>query len=332
MSIEKTAVTIEEARRRAQKVVRFELGTFVRIGQGHYDSDENEFQFPITIRSPKIIADDQRDNVMDVRYYPEKDLGVIKIDGRSGDVERPNRRTIRRMVREYEEEIEIAVQKALVSAAGRKFSHLPFPENQFSPLEDILSELILNGEMDMEQIEMMDDGRDNSRYQEYVDALVDLDLAEVQQGIITNGGVLINIVKEVKSDPEKNYRNGLNAAMGRYFEDNLGEFEMIKRTLGPYLAIAGRYYRRALELEEMPVVHEDELRDAIQDEYTGSKRERKLMKLSRYLIQLEGVGILESVDQNGTRLWTGDQEVRDDLLDQKKYLGHYQSLLAPAEQ
>ena len=327
MSVE-TTVTLEEARRRAEEVVRYELGTFLRLGQGEYDRSENEFRFPITIRSPKIISDGKRKEVVDVRYFSENEVGTIAVDGHSKDVDRPNRSTIRRRVREYENDVELAVQKALVSAAGRKFSHLPFPENQFSPLEDILSELILKGEMSLDQIEMMDKGRDNERYHEYLNRLIGLDIAERDGRTITNGSVLIKIVQDVKADPKQTYQDGLNTAMGHYFEANLGEFYMIKRTLGPYLAIAGRYYQRALELQEMPVVHENELRDAIRNEYGGAKKERTLMKLSRYLIQLEGVGILQSVDQNGTRFWTGDEDTRDDLRKKKEYLAPYQTLIA----
>lgn len=322
MSIE-TDITMDEARRRAAKVVRQELGTFPRLGQGEYDRENNKFQFHLFIRSPKIISDDRRDEVVDIRYYNELDLGSVTVDGDSGEVNRPNRSRIRKKIREQENEVEIAVQKALISAAGRKFSHLPFPENQYSPLEDILAELILNGQMSMDQIETMDENRSNDRYHEYLQKLLELDLAEQDDEVITNGSVLIDLLNETDS-----YQEALNGAIGRYFEANIGEFMMIKRTLGPYLVIAGRYYRRALELDELPVVEEAELRRAIKYEYSGKNRERKLVKLSRYLIQLEDVGILESVSQDGKQYWVGKERIRDDLRDQSQYLATVQPLIA----
>lgn len=314
MSVD-TAMTMKEARRKAEHEVRHELGTFVRLAAGELDKEAGQFEFPIIIRSPKIITDGRQEEVTDVRYFSELDLGTISIDATTGEIDRPNRNTIRRKVREHEDEVEIAVQKALVSAAGRKLSHLPFPENQYSPLQDILAEVLLQNEVPMGQIEMMDKGRNNDRYQEYVEKLITLDLLDRRERVITAGSILVSLYDETDTLQE-----ALNAAMGRYFEHNIGEFKMIKRTLGPYLIIAGRYYRRALELEELPVIEESELRRAIEHEYSGKTCEEKLFKLSRYLIQLENVGILESVSQNGDRYWSGNEELYRDLKQQSDYL------------
>lgn len=322
MSI-RTAISKEEARRKAEEVVRFELGTFARLGSGEYDNEAGAFRFPLVIRSPRIITAGRENAVEDVRFLSELELGEVTVDGTDGEVDRPNRTTIRRKIREHKDEIEIAVQKALVSAAGRQLSHLPFPENQYSPLQDILSELLLRGEISMDRIEMMDENRNNDRYQEYIENLIELDLATRDGRIITNGDVLIGI----EQDTDR-YQEALNAAMGRYFENNLSEFQMIKRTLGPYLVIAGYYYRRSLELEEMPVVEEQELRRAIESEYSGREREEKLMKVSRYLIQLEDVGILQSLPQNGTRYWVGDESVKARLREQSDYLAPLETLMS----
>lgn len=318
-----TAITLDEARRKAEKVVRFELGTFPRLGAGEYNNTAEEFQFPLIIRSPQIIRDTRRDETVDVRFFSELDLGTVTVDGTTGDVDRPGRPTIQKKIREYENKIDVAVQKALISAAGRKFSHLPFPENQYSPLEDILSHLLLQGEMSVSDIEMMDEGRDNNRYHEYVEKLIELDLADQDNQTITSGDILISLQEGAETHQEV-----LNAAVGRYFEHNIGEFNMIKRTLGPYLALAGHYYRKALELEEMPIVDEEELSQAISLKYSGREEKEKLLKMSRYLIQLENVGILESTHQGGRRYWTGDGEIRDKLRTQSDYLAPVEPLMA----
>jgi hypothetical protein len=321
MSID-TAMSMEEARRKAEHEVRYELGTFVRVGTGDLDEVEGEFRFPLLISSPKIITDSRQDETVDVRYFSELNLGTLTIDANTGDIDRPRRNTIRRKVREHENEVEIAVQKALVGAAGRKLSHLPFPENQYSPLQDILAEVLLQGEISMDDIDMMDEGRSNNRYHEYVEKLVSIDLLDREGRLVSAGSILVSLLDQTDS-----FQEAMNAAMGRYFEHNVGEFGMIKRTLGPYLVIAGRYYRRALELEEMPLVKENELRRAIEHEYSGKQRKQKLMKLSRYLIQLEAVGILESVSQNGEWYWSGNEEIRQNIR-QQEYLTPVQTLIA----
>jgi len=324
MSMEHPKMDDDEARRKAMERVRFELGTFVRLGQGTLNKQENEYQFPLKLRSPKVILDAKRQKPVDVRYLSGLDLGRVTVDCTTGEVERPNRNTIKKKIRDREKELERAVQKALISASGDKFSHLPFPENQYAPLEDILAQLILEDEIPMAQIEMMDHGEDD-KYKKYVDSLADLDLVRVDNRVLRSGDVLITILQD--DDISSEYE-ALNAAVGKYFQQNLGEFKMIKRTLGPYLAIAGYYYRRALELEEMPAIKESDLRRAIESEYSGRRRDEKLFKLSRYLLQLEDVGILESVPQNGERYWMGNEDVRDAIRTQSEYIGPLSELVA----
>jgi len=105
---------------------------------------------------------------------------------------------------------------------------------------------------------------------------------------------------------------------------------MIKRTLGPYLALAGFYYRRALELDELPVIKEKELRDGIKFEYSGRERRQKLFKMSRYLVQLEEVGVLSPVYQNGQRYWTGDETTFQRLKTTAGQLGPVTELFSPS--
>lgn len=321
MSIQ-TAIEPDEARRYAEKEVRYGLGTFCRLKDGEYDEKEGAYSFPIVIRSPRIIEDSQEE-VIDVRFYEELELGTVEVDGSTGDVSRPALPTVRSKIKEQQEEIEIAVQKALVSAAGDKLSHLPFPENQYSPLEDILSVLLLEGQIKWETIRKMDEGRGNNSYEKYVDNLVQTGLASHDDDLITDGNILIEF-----NDKADSFQEAVNAAVGRYFEHNIGEFAMIKRTLGPYLAISGHYYRRSLEIEEMPRIQEDDLRRAIHREYSGREKSEKLMKFSRYLVQLEDVGIIESFHDGGDRYWVGDDKIRSKLVDRSEFLAPMQSLMS----
>ena len=318
-----TTISEDEARRYAEDVVRSELGMFLRLGDSEYDEGENEYQFDLVIRSPKTIRDAPDGEVADVRFFSELDLGQVIVDGESGDVERPDIPTIKSKIRDQQEQVEIAVRKALVSAAGHRFAHLPFPENQYAPLEDILAHVLLHGSLSMDDISMMDADRENRRYHEYVQDLRDIDLLSKDGNTLTSGDILIGIEDECES-----YQKTINTAIGRYFEHNLGEFDTINRTLGPYLIIAGRYYRRALELEEPPLIDEEELRQSIVSEYSGKEQSQKLMKFYRYLVHLENVGILRSVNQGGQRLWVGDDEVDEMLREQTEYLGPVQTLLA----
>lgn len=321
-----TAISEEEAQRRAEGLVRSELGMFLRVGDGTLNEEEDQYEFPLLIRSPKII-ENRHGEVSDVRYYEKLELGNVIVDGETGDVSRPNIRTIKSKIRDQQEEVEIAVRKALVNAAGRKFSHLPFPENQFAPLEDILAHVLIHGSVEVDQIKMMDKDRANNRYSEYMEKLVDLDLLQREEGVLTSGNMLIGFENKSESHQET-----VNRAIGRYFEHNIGDFAMINRTLGPYLVIAGRYYRQAVLQQELPYINVDDLREAIISEYSGKEKQQKLMKIYRYLVHLEEVGILQPVQQGQETVWTGNEDIRDDLLEQSELLGPIQTLLPNGQQ
>lgn len=166
----------------------------------------------------------------------------------------------------------------------------------------------------------------------YIDSLVELDLLKRGDDVFRSGDVLNTIQDKDEFEGHKleTHQDELNAALGRYFEHNVGEFDMIKRTLGPYLAIAGFYYRRALELDELPIIKEQELRDGIKLKYSGRERQKKLFKMSRYLVQLEDVGVLESVYQGGERYWAGDDNTFERMRNTADQLGPVTELFSPS--
>jgi hypothetical protein len=329
---ENTSVDVSEARRLAMEAVRFELGTYLRLDDGEFDEGDLEYTFPIILRSPKLILDEDKKNAVDLRFLDPIEVGEVTVDAQSKDVDYPTPRQVKKELEKYEEELNAAIQKALVRASGSNLSHLPFPENQYAPLQDILSEVILNGEIAADDLEMMDSYEDGEKYMKYIDSLVELDLLKRGGDVFRSGDVLNTIQEKDKFEGHEleTHQDELNAALGRYFEHNVGEFEMIKRTLGPYLAIAGFYYRRALELDELPVIKEQELRDGIKLEYSGRERQKKLFKMSRYLVQLEDVGVLKSVYQGGERYWAGDDNTFQRLRDTADQLGPVTELFSPS--
>ncbi len=331
-TIEEAGVDMPEARRIAMEEVRFNLGTYLRLDDGEFDEESLEYIFPIILRSPKLILDENKENAVDLRFLDPIEVGEISVDANTKDVDRPTSRQVKKELENYEEELHAAIQKALVRASGSSLSHLPFPENQYAPLQDILSEVILNGEITVASLELMDSYEDGEKYQKYIDSLVELGLLKRDGSVLRSGDVLNTIQKKDSFDGHqvRTHQEELNAALGRYFEHNVGEFEMVKRTLGPYLALAGYYYRRALELDELPAIKESDLREGIKFEYDGRKEQKKLFKTSRYLVQLEEVGVLTSVYQDGERHWVGDDTTFKRLKATADQLGPVTGLFSPA--
>lgn len=311
------AVTKEEARRKAVETVRKKLGMYPSVGDGEYDPEQRCYSFEISIRTPKLILSGDRESAVDLRYLKPVEVGAAHVAVSDLSVDCPTRQELRTAVKDHEERLNKAIQKAVVRATGSNLSRLPFPGNQYAPVQDILSEVILNGEISPDRLKRMDNIDDSDKYQKYVDDLVELDLLRRESGLLTSGDVLTTIQEKDRFHGHslENHHDELDAALGRYFESNVGELNMIKRTLGPYLAIAGYYYRRALELGELPRIKESDLRRGIELEYTGQQREEKEFKLSRYLVQLESIGVLENVIQGGERYWIGDDTTFSNLQD-----------------
>lgn len=331
-SMEDAGVDPSEARRAAMEAVRFNLGTYLRLDDGEFDEEELEYTFPIVLRSPKLILDEGRENAVDLRFLDPIHVGDVMVDASTKDVDYPTKSQVKDELEDYEMELVEAIQKALVRATGSNLSHLPFPENQYAPLQDILSEVILNAKISVAAIEMMDSYEDSDKYQKYIDSLVEIGLLKRRDHVFRSGDILNTIQEKDKFEGHRieTHQDELNAALGRYFEHNVGEFDMIKRTLGPYLALAGFYYRRALELDELPLIKESDLRDGIKLEYDGREQQKKLFKMSRYLVQLEEVGILSSVYQNGERYWDGDETTFTRLKATADQLGPITELFSPA--
>lgn len=331
-TMEDAGVDPSEARRAAMEAIRFNLGTYLRLNDGEFEEEEFEYTFPIILRSPKLILDEDQENAVDLRFLDPIHVGDVTVDASTKDVDHPTKSQVKNALKDYEKELNEAIQKALVRATGSSFSHLPFPENQHAPLQDILSEVILNSEIPVAAIEMMDNYGNSDKYQKYIDSLVELDLLKRKGDVLRSGDVLNTIQEKDKFEGHRieTHQDELNAALGRYFEHNVGEFEMIRRTLGPYLALAGFYYRRALELDELPIIEESALRDGIKLEYDGREQQQKLFKMSRYLVQLEEVEVLSSVYQNGERYWVGDETTFTRLKATADQLGPITELFSPA--
>jgi hypothetical protein len=76
---------------------------------------------------------------------------------------------------------------------------------------------------------------------------------------------------------------------------------------------SGYYYKRAIDVEEALPVTESEFKDEIEERYPGINGVRKRFKTSRYLIQLEDVGLLERDSESAEAAWVGDSDIVEDL-------------------
>lgn len=158
---------------------------------------------------------------------------------------------------------------------------------------------------------------------QYINQLKEVDLVRERDNQIESDDILIEIEAQEDDHPEQ-----LNAALAHFFRKGAENTETIQQILGPYLILAGYYYKRALELEDSPRVTEGEFKEEIERFYSGKNSSQKKFKLSRYLIQLEEVDILESGPDTDQDTWVGVAEIKEGILAEDDLIEPMSSLVA----
>ncbi|WP_436343101.1 hypothetical protein [Natronorubrum sp. FCH18a] len=323
MSLGDGRIPEKEAEQEAEEELRLNIGNLPHLGTS---SDENgEYRFPILISLPRVIFNQTEEGVeaVDVRFLSEAEIGEIRVDAQTGDIiDRTDVDEINSQIRDRRREIERAVQKALIKSSAKKFSLLPYPTHRYTPVQDMLSEVILSGEIPEKRFqELNHDNRE--KYETHLSILMEVNLLQKRDGYIAADDELIQLQADHDRPSET-----LNEAMAHLLEEKVDDIEMLENILGPYLRIAGYYYRRAIESEDLPKVSKKDIRRQMEKEYSGEQSRIKQLQTARYLLQLEQVGLLESTTEYGSRMWTGEEDVKSDVLDQEKQLSPIAEIIA----
>ncbi len=309
-----------EARQKAEEVVAFDIGNLPRLGDVHETG--TEYVYPLEIRLPRVIFDEERKRPVDVKFMSSETIGNIRVDAVTGEVERPHLNQIEANIRRERKTVEEAVQKALVRSSAAKFSQLPFPEHRYTPILDILSHLILEGPITNEELDQFN-SLSEEKYLEYVEILDSVDLVRTTEHQIEADNVLIELQANESRPPKL-----LNGALAHFFEAGAENISTIQEILGPHLVLSAFYYQRSLMGEGLPRMAPEEFEEVLEQHYYGNDLVEKRFKLSRYLIQLEEVGLLESAVDVDRPKWTGKQEVRRNLLRQDEMLDSIAEVIA----
>ena len=305
MSTTESTVSEPEAKKKAQKVLAFQVGNLPHIGEALEIGPDH--LYPIYIRHPRVIFDDTREVPTDVRFMSKKRVGTICVD-EEGKVSRTRLPRINKRIRDVKRRAINAVQQALVRSSARRFSRLPFPTHRYTPILDILSHLLIEGPITQQMISDITDDQ-GGNYREYVEQLQNVDLVRIRNNQVEPDDILIEIEAQESEHPEQ-----LNMALAHFFREGADNTETIQRILGPYLILSAYYYKRALELDSTPKVTKDEFKEEIERFYSGKNSAQKKFKLSRYLIQLEEVNILDSSSDTNQNTWVAVEGIKEGIL------------------
>ncbi|MDP2767517.1 MAG: hypothetical protein Q8O41_08735 [Candidatus Methanoperedens sp.] len=289
----------EDARKIAYNVIRSELGSIPYPGKPKLK--DGIWIVPILVRYPRILFS-EGDVPEKVRFMNFENVGEIKIDANKGELlYRPRYYEVSNIIKENLEKVRITVEMALVKVGANRFAQLPFPAHIHSPIVDILSWLLINDKIDMAKDLSLIGVDDKDKYVQNINLLESTGLIRKSENLILPDNNLIEIETRYQTLPEK-----LSSSLAFFFEKGYTFIDSIKQVLGPHLTITGFCYEKSLEYGDLIPISYETIDRIVADVY---RQEVKRIKLPRYLIQLETVGLLEEKIKHGKVVWSGTEEI-----------------------
>lgn len=296
-----------KAQRIAYKFIRENWGSIPSTGIPILNGEV--YRVPIEAKYPRVLFDKNTDKPKKVRYMRFLNIGEIKVDINNGEIiEKPRYHEIRNEIKSNLDFIRINVQKALIIAGSEQFAKLPFSEHMHSPIIDIISYLLINDKMEFSPENLTINKTEFERYLKLINFLVDIDLLKIEDDIIVPGNIFIEIESQFDDISDQ-----LAKAMAYYFIKGYNDIPSIHQVLGPHLTIAGFVYQQSIEYDETVPVRYNEISSLIQLIYG---KDIMQIKIPRYLIQLEGVGLVINKLQNKEQVWYPNEDIFENIIQQ----------------
>lgn len=284
----------KDAQMMAHLFVREKYGNLPSIGIPAFQ--DNIWVVPINVKYPRVFFEKGTNRPKKVRYMNFEKVGEIKIDANRGDIiDKPRYFDIKSEIKAKLDFIQISVQKALVKTGAQNFSKLPFSEHMHTPIEDIIAFLLLKDKLDLQnEISLLTD-EERDRYMKNIDLLISTGLIRKSDNLIIPDNALIEIERSTGDISSK-----MNKALSYFFAQGYDNISSIQQVLGPYLTISGYIYGQSIEYDDVIPVEFQEIQSIIQQNYGQLVKQ---MKIPRYLIQLNEVGLLDQSVIRGEDVW-----------------------------
>jgi len=312
-------VSEKDAKKFAYDIIREELGSIPYPDKPKLK--EGVWIVPITARYPRVLSDEIREVPEKVRFMNFENVGEIRIDANKGELLfRPGYYEVSNAIKENLEKVRTTVEMALVKVGANRFAQLPFPEHIHTPIVDILSWILINDNLDMSQ-DLSLIGVDNrDKYLQNINLLESVGLLRKSGNLIIPDNNLVEIETKYKNLTEK-----ISNSIAFFFEKGYTQIESIKQVLGPHLTITAFCYERALEYGDLLSINYETIDRMMLGLY---RQEVKRIKLPRYLIQLESIGLLEETTISGKVLWRGKEEIFRRMQSEEEILQPIRNFLA----
>lgn len=275
---------------------------------------------PIDINYPRIFIDKFENKPIKTRFIKLTNVGNIKVSAMNGEILDSTRffditRTLDNALAKIRDNIE----KVLVKVGARNFSILPFPEHIHTPILDILSVLLTEERFRLEEF-LPPDEWTIAKYKNYVNILEKVGLVRITEGnFIIPGNLFSEMEKMFEGKEDFGFDKKLSSLLAIFFEHGYGFIESVREVLGPHLTISGYIYRESFEFGEILTFTRGNIEESLTDPY-------KKVKIPRYLIQLERIGLIEEGRQKGENIWFPKKDIFDKFKDEKELLDPISSM------
>ncbi|AIY90029.1 hypothetical protein [Geoglobus acetivorans] len=307
----------EQIRNIARDVIREQIGTIPSPGEPELTRTKIDnvsrqvYIVPIKVFHPVLIADPVTARARKIRFKNLGNVGQIVIDAFNGTVlQRTHVVDLKKAVRRKLEEISATVDKILVRVEAQKFASLPLSEHIHTPVEDIISAVMLLDKINIyEQIDPLPDD-ERIKYMEILRILSEAGLVEIVDDTVLPGNILIELESRFES-----HEDVLKNALAHFFEVGYEYIDTIRIVLGPYLVITRKIYEISVESGELIPMEFSVIKSLFEKEYVPSQAKIKVLKLPRYLVQLERVNLLKHTHEDGKECWVGVEDTFKKLME-----------------
>ena len=295
-----TPIQKDEAQMMAHLFVREKYGNLPSVGSPSLQN--NIWIIPIDVKYPRVLFEKGTSRPKKVRYMNFEKVGEIKIDANKGNIiDKPRYYDIKSEIKVKLDFVQISVQKALVKNGARNFSKLPFSEHMHSPIEDIIAYLLLKDKIDLGSEISFLTPEERERYIKNIDLLISTGLIRKNENLVIPDNALIEIERSTGNISSK-----MNKALSYFFAQGYENISSIQQVLGPYLTISGYIYGQSIEYDDVIPIEFQEIQTVIQQNYGQLIKQ---MKIPRYLIQLNEVGLIDQKVVRGEDVWLPKPEI-----------------------
>lgn len=298
-------VTKKDAEKIAREYILSMYGNIPSVGD--VIEEKEYYVASVEVLYPRIIIDEVTNEPKKVRFIKVGKVGDIKIDKMKARIlDKPKFHDIHRSIKDKLEFVSTTIEKALVKIGAENFSKLPFAAHMHTPFIDVFSWIIVNDKLELKDLESFVQHEDDlSKYKAIIDALISLGLLGQEGTIIVPGNIFIGIEEKYKNSHDQ-----LEAALAYFFKEGYEYINSIRWVLGPHLTLSRIIYEKSLEYGEIIPVKMEE----IEAEFSETYGTKFIIKLPRYLIQLESVNIVTEETRGGEIVWLGNKDIFNRLI------------------